>query len=148
MAPDNFQHILRVMNTNIDGKVKCQYALTKIKGIGRRFSNLVLKKAEVSLNKRAGELTPEELEKFIVITQNPRQFKIPDYFLNRKKDHKDGRYTQLTSNLVDMKVFCVLFKAMFSCVSCPSFVSNVCSHHNRKFLIFTIQYNTIVPRGY
>ena len=56
------------------------------------------------LNKRAGELTPEELEKFIVITQNPRQFKIPDYFLNRKKDHKDGRYLQLTSNLVDMKV--------------------------------------------
>ena len=104
MAPDNFQHILRVMNTNIDGKVKCQYALTKIKGVGRRFSNLVLKKAEVPLNKRAGELTPEELEKFIVITQNPRQFKIPDYFLNRKKDHKDGRYLQLTSNLVDMKV--------------------------------------------
>lgn len=103
MQPDNFQHILRVMNTNIDGKTKCQYALTKIHGIGRRFSNLVLKKAEVDLNKRAGELTPEELEKFIVITSNPRQFKIPDWFLNRKKDHKDGRYSQLTSNLVAMK---------------------------------------------
>ena len=72
-------------------------------GIGRRFATLVLKKAEVNLNKRAGEMTPEELEKFIVITSNPRQFKIPDWFLNRKKDHKDGRYSQLTSNLVDMK---------------------------------------------
>ena len=103
MQPDNFQHILRVMNTNIDGKTKCPFALTKIKGVGRRFSTLVLKKAEVNLNKRAGEMTPEELEKFIVITSNPRQFKIPDWFLNRKKDHKDGRYSQLTANLVDMK---------------------------------------------
>jgi ribosomal protein S13 len=28
------------------------YALTKIKGVGRRYSNLVCKKADVDLNKR------------------------------------------------------------------------------------------------
>jgi small subunit ribosomal protein S18e len=28
------------------------YALTAIKGIGRRFSNVVVKKADVDLNKR------------------------------------------------------------------------------------------------
>merc|ERR1712137_1243379 len=104
MQPDNFQHILRVMNTNIDGKTKCPFALTKIKGVGRRFSTLVLKKAEVNLNKRAGEMTPEELEKLIVIVANPRQFKIPDWFLNRKKDHKDGRFSQVVSNALDMKL--------------------------------------------
>ena len=31
--------------------------MTTIKGIGRRFSNLICKKAEVDSNKRAGELT-------------------------------------------------------------------------------------------
>ena len=35
----DFQHILRVLNTNVDGKDKIMYALTRIKGIGRRFSN-------------------------------------------------------------------------------------------------------------
>jgi ribosomal protein S13 len=30
------------------------YALTKIKGVGRRYSNLVCKKADVDLNKRYG----------------------------------------------------------------------------------------------
>jgi small subunit ribosomal protein S18e len=29
---DNFQHILRVLNTNIDGKHKIMFALTRIKG--------------------------------------------------------------------------------------------------------------------
>ena len=52
VAEDSFQHILRVLNTNVDGKQKIVYAMTAIKGLGRRFSNLVCKKAEVDLTKR------------------------------------------------------------------------------------------------
>ena len=77
----NFQFILRLLNTNVrttpssttrpqqamahgakhhhiltpvqvDGKQKVMYALTKISGVGRRYSNLVCKKADVDLNKR------------------------------------------------------------------------------------------------
>ena len=48
----NFQFILRLLNTNVDGRQKIMYALTKIKGVGRRYSNLVCKKADVDLNKR------------------------------------------------------------------------------------------------
>ena len=32
-----FQHILRVLNTNIDGKEKIMYALTAIRGVGKFF---------------------------------------------------------------------------------------------------------------
>lgn len=53
---------------------------------------------------RAGELSAAELENLMVIVANPRQFKIPDWFLNRKKDHKDGRYSQVVSNALDMKL--------------------------------------------
>lgn len=28
--------------------------------------------------------------------QNPRQYKIPDWFLNRQKDVKDGKYSQVS----------------------------------------------------
>jgi hypothetical protein len=51
-AHQQFQHILRLLNTNVDGKRKIMYALTEIKGVGRRYSNLVCKKADVDLNKR------------------------------------------------------------------------------------------------
>lgn len=40
------------MLEQVDGKQKVMYALTKIKGVGRRYSNLVCKKADVDLNKR------------------------------------------------------------------------------------------------
>ncbi|KAK4055321.1 ribosomal 40S subunit protein S18B [Microbotryomycetes sp. JL201] len=99
-----FQHILRLLNTNVDGKRKIMFALTEIKGVGRRYANLVCKKADVDLNKRAGELNPDELERLVTIIQNPTQFKIPQWFLNRQKDWIDGRYTQLLSNGLDSKM--------------------------------------------
>jgi ribosomal protein S13 len=43
---------LRLLNTNVDGKRKIMYALTEIKGVGRRYANLVCKKADVDMNKR------------------------------------------------------------------------------------------------
>lgn len=39
----------------------------------------------------------------MAIVANPRQYKIPDWFLNRQKDHKDGRYGQLTASALDTK---------------------------------------------
>ncbi|MBA0855667.1 hypothetical protein Goshw_017122 [Gossypium schwendimanii] len=92
------------------------FALTSIKGIGRRFANIVCKKADVDMNKRlsvlganfvvirAGELTAQELDNLMTIVANPRQFKIPDWFLNRQKDYKDGKYSQVVSNALDMKL--------------------------------------------
>lgn len=50
--PRDHKHILRLLNTNVDGKRKVMYALTEIKGVGRRYSNIVCKKADVDLNKR------------------------------------------------------------------------------------------------
>ncbi|GFH11281.1 uncharacterized protein HaLaN_06756 [Haematococcus lacustris] len=101
IAGQEFQHILRLLNTNVDGRVKIMYALTAIKGIGRRFSNIVCKKAEVDMKKRAGECSAEELERLMTIVANPANYKIPTWFLNRQKDYKTGRFTQLTSGAID-----------------------------------------------
>ncbi|KAJ2660480.1 ribosomal 40S subunit protein S18B [Coemansia sp. RSA 1200] len=97
---DQFQAMIRLLNTNVNGNVKIMYALTAIKGVGRRYSNLVCKKADVDMSKRAGELTGEELERLVEIIQNPLQYKIPQWFLNRQKDHTTGKYSQLVSNQV------------------------------------------------
>ena len=40
----------------------------------------------------------------MTVVANPRQFKVPDWFLNRKKDYKDGRFSQVVSNALDMKL--------------------------------------------
>lgn len=104
VAGPDFQHILRILNTNVDGRQKVMFALTAVKGVGRRFSNLICKKAEVDINKRAGELKPDEIERLVAIIQNPLQFKIPQWFLNRQKDIRTGKYSQITANILETKL--------------------------------------------
>ena len=104
MNESNFQHILRVLNTNLDGKVKI---IVRPDVDPRRRPPLVehrLQEGEIDLAKRAGELSAEEVERLVTIIQNPRQFKVPDWMLNRKKDAKDGKFSQVVSNTLDMKL--------------------------------------------
>ena len=84
----DFQHILRILGTNVDGKQKVMYAMCSVKGIGRRFSNIVCKKADVDMDKRAGELTQKEMDDLVNVVQNPNEYKIPSWMLNRRKDFK------------------------------------------------------------
>eukprot|EP00457_Paulinella_chromatophora_P016243 gb/GEZN01017003.1/.p1 GENE.gb/GEZN01017003.1/~~gb/GEZN01017003.1/.p1 ORF type:complete len:149 (+),score=16.48 gb/GEZN01017003.1/:246-692(+) len=103
IVPDaEFTGLLRVLNTNIDGTCKAAYALTRITGIGRRFANLVLKRADIDLSKRAGELTEEEVENIRTIIDNPEDFNIPRWFLNRQKDRATGKYLHKVSNHLDV----------------------------------------------
>ena len=53
----------------VDGRQKVMFALTAIKGIGRRFSNIICKKCDIDLNKRAGELTTDEINKIVAVLQ-------------------------------------------------------------------------------
>lgn len=59
--------MLRVMSTNIDGNRKITLALTDIKGVGRRYADMVVKKADIALQKRAGECTEEEVKLATII---------------------------------------------------------------------------------
>ena len=80
------------------------FALKAIKGIGRRFSNLILKIAQVDLNKRAGEMTEQEIEKVNDILARPTDYNIPKWFLNRQRDIREGTWSQLISNQLDTKL--------------------------------------------
>lgn len=53
---------------------------------------------------RAGELNSDELERIVTIMQSPAQFKIPVWFLNRRKDIVEGKNLHVVSNQVDSKL--------------------------------------------
>lgn len=100
----DFQHILRIQNTNVDGNEKIMYALTAIKGVGRVFSNAMCKAADVDMDKRAGELSAAEIEKLVTVLQHPKQFRIPKYMLNRQNDWVDRKVGHLFAQNLDAKL--------------------------------------------
>jgi ribosomal protein S13 len=59
---------------------------------------------ERSLTRSAGELNSDELERIVTIMQNPAQFKIPEWFLNRQRDITTGKSGHLLSNVIDQQM--------------------------------------------
>ena len=57
MNSADFTHILRVLSTNVDGKQKVPFAMTAIKGVGRRFADVCCKKADIDVQKRCAPST-------------------------------------------------------------------------------------------
>ena len=104
IASPDFEIIRRILNTNVNGLQKTQFALTAISGVGRRLSNMLCKKADIDLTKRAGELTLAEIEEIQNVLKNPRHYKIPDWFLNRRKDIVTGKTSQIFSNQLIAKL--------------------------------------------
>ena len=66
-----FKPLIRMLNTNVNGKQKVPFALRIIKGIGRRFAILVCKIAQVDVDRRAGDLTDDEINKIQDIFAKP-----------------------------------------------------------------------------
>ena len=93
-----------MMNTNVNGKVKVGFALRVIKGIGRRFATLACKIAQIDLDRRAGTLTADEMNKISDIFAKPMDYGIPKWFLNRQRCIKDGTYSQVYANIVDTRL--------------------------------------------
>ncbi len=98
---NEFNHILRVLNTNLEGKENIEIALTSIRGVGRRLANLVLKIADIDHTQRAGQLNQEQIDRVVEIMQNPEQYKIPAWMLNRQKDYDTGKDTHILSSNID-----------------------------------------------
>ena len=65
---NDFNHVIRIFNTNLHGHRTVLYSLTGIKGVGRRFGDAVIKRAGVDGTKRMGELSAEEVEKLVQVS--------------------------------------------------------------------------------
>lgn len=66
---------------------KIASVVTAIKGVQQRYTRVLLRKIDTDSQK---EVTEDEVELVVTITQNPRQYKIKDWFWNRQNDVKDG----------------------------------------------------------
>ncbi|GKT22918.1 Ribosomal protein S13 like protein [Aduncisulcus paluster] len=95
---ESFQGLIRMFSTNVSGDIKVMYAITAIPGVGRRFANMVIKRAGVDFGKRAGELTQEEVARITEIIEKPLEHGIPVWMLNRRKDYTTGKDVHLTVN--------------------------------------------------
>ncbi|MBN2423254.1 30S ribosomal protein S13 [Candidatus Woesearchaeota archaeon] len=85
-----FRHIIRIANTDLDGNKQVCCALTKIKGIGVIYSNMICNLTDIEKNLKVGKLNNEQIAKIKDIIENPDKYKVPEWMMNRRKDFYDA----------------------------------------------------------
>lgn len=90
-----FQHIIRIVNTDLYGTQKVVYALTNVKGIGIKLANVIVKKANIDPKTRVGFLSETEVEKIKGILKDLSRHGVPSWLLNRTKDCQTGKHLHL-----------------------------------------------------
>ena len=98
-----FQHIVRILNTDLDGTKGVACALTKIKGINIRLAQIIVKKADVNPEDRLGFLSNSSIEKIGETVENIQNYNLPGWIMNRRKDIYDGKDHHLITSDLDLQ---------------------------------------------
>lgn len=67
---ENFNFIVRIVNTDIDGQKKTVVGLQSIKGVGKRVAQIVAKKANVDPAMKMGSLSDEKVKEIEALVKS------------------------------------------------------------------------------
>ena len=100
---DDFQYIVRISNTDIDGDKNIVYGLTSIKGIGMQMATIVMKKTGLDRNLKMGKLSESQIKKLQDAIDSISQ-DAPAWMLNHRKDYETGEDIHLIGSEIDLKL--------------------------------------------
>jgi len=82
------RNYIRVANTDLNGSLRTLYALKGIRGISFSIARILCAKTGIDKNKKATDLTKEEIKSIEEFLQNPD---LPPWMKNRRKDFETGK---------------------------------------------------------
>jgi small subunit ribosomal protein S13 len=87
---EELKHIVRILNTDLEGKKQVHMALTGVKGIGRRCARIIADEAKVDPHAILGMLPDEKIEDLRTAVDNANTI-LPVWMQNRRKDIATGQ---------------------------------------------------------
>ena len=99
-----FNYIVRLHGSNLDGTKLLPYALCDLKGIGIRVSKTMIKKLGLDSSLRLGSLSEADVRRLEEILDNPASGGIPNWMLNRRKDLETGKDVHLLGSDLTLRV--------------------------------------------
>lgn len=100
--PD-FKYIVRVANTDLDGKFQVIPAIAQVKGLGIRTAAIVAERAGVNAYQKIGNLSDADVAKLQEAVEAIGE-SVPTWMLNRRKDVETGDDLHLIGTDVELKL--------------------------------------------
>lgn len=91
MAREKIKSIVRIANTDLNGEERLLNALRGIKGISFTMAKAICEASGIGSEKKLGELSEDEINKLERVIKNPKEYGIPSFLLNRRRDPESGK---------------------------------------------------------
>ena len=98
---ENFNFIVRIVNSDIDGQKRTVIGLQSIKGVGKRVAQIVAKRANVDPSMRMGSLPDEKVKEIEALVKSYVEY-APNWAINRQMDYESGADMHLFGNDLDI----------------------------------------------
>ncbi|MCL2296335.1 MAG: 30S ribosomal protein S13, partial [Methanomassiliicoccaceae archaeon] len=86
---ENFNFIVRIANSDIDGHKRTVIGLQSIKGVGKRVSQIIVKRANVAPTAKIGTLPYEKVKELENLVLTYYEY-APHWAVNRQMDYETG----------------------------------------------------------
>ena len=104
MSASDYKHIVRIAGKDIAGSKKLITALSEIRGVGYNYSQVLLQSLNINPNIRVGFVTDRELTEVEAAIKNPLKSRIPEWYVNRRKDIDTGSHQHLITSDLDFAI--------------------------------------------
>lgn len=102
MAEQEFKHMVRITRKDVDGNRTIVTALTEIRGVGKAFALAICKVLDLDQDEQIGYIDEESVNKIEDVLENPQEYGIPEWLLNRRIDYATGETKHLIESDLDM----------------------------------------------
>jgi small subunit ribosomal protein S13 len=100
---EDFQYIVRIANTDIEGDKTLIMGIAQIKGIGRHMAVLIADATGIDKKIKMGKLTDTQIEKIKKALEDIQNI-APGWMLNHRKDIDTGKDIHLISSDVELRL--------------------------------------------
>ena len=94
------QQIIRLVETNIDGRKEVNAAIRRIPGVSFMFANAVTKFGGFQ-KKKLGDLSEDEIKKLESVILHPEKYEIPQWLYNRRKEPATAEDKHLSASSLE-----------------------------------------------
>jgi small subunit ribosomal protein S13 len=98
---ENFNFIVRIVNSDIDGQKTTVIGLQSIKGVGKRVAQIVAKRANVDPRVKMGSLPDDKVAEIEQLVKSYVEY-APVWAINRQNDYESGADMHLFGNDLDI----------------------------------------------
>ena len=100
---DDFQYIVRIANTDIDGEKTVIHGIASIKGVGRHMSSLIVENSKLDSKQKMGYLKDKQIEAIQKAIEEIKQT-APVWMLNHRKHYETGENVHLIGPQIEMQL--------------------------------------------